>query len=160
MFKKFFAVMLIAGLTVSAFAADIVALDLNFYSEEETSVKTAGELPEGIVMNRRIRFRNPALHGFAYPVRIDLGKTKTIDLTFNVTGNGAISPSLHGYSADDNGKVVKKLKFKCTALEFCGEPSSRPLPFLVEQWTNMLPWGIRVSDGDTVTIKATFETVE
>ena len=160
MFRKLFAAMLIFGAAVSAFAADIVALDLNFYSTVETSIKAAGELPPGVFMNGRIRFSNPRLNGFAYPVRIDLGKTKTIDLTFTVSGKGVISPSLHGYFTDRDGKVGGKLRFKCTALEFCGRPAGVKLPFVVEKWTNMLPKGVAVADGETITLKATFENVE
>lgn len=163
MFKKFFAVtLLVACGAVSAFAANIIAMDLNFYTKDGGTVKPAGKLPDGVYMNRKIRFSNPKIKGFAYPVRIDFDKVKSVELKFVVSaGSGKLAPSLCGIVLDPDGKMIGKFTFKCTKLEFCDEDSPRQLPMVIEKWINMFPpWGVPVTEGDTVTVKATFEKVE
>ena len=90
----------------------------------------------------------------------DIAKVQSVDLKFTVTGSGRISPSLSGYTSGAKGKATGKFVYKCTAFEFCDEPSAVKLPFVVTKWKNMLPKGIDVTDGETVTIKATFEKAE
>ena len=154
MFKKFFAAMvLVAGATVAVSAAEIYSLDLNFYSTDGGTVKVVGKLPAGVVMNKRIRFSNPALKGFAYPLRIDFNKNRTLKLTFVVTsGSGRIAPSLSAPKTR-SGKLV----YKCTKFVFCDEPTPRKLPLKVVKWVNMYPRCVDVTEGDTVTVVAEFE---
>ena len=141
---------------VSVSAASIVSFQLNFYCEGG-EVKPVGKQSPGVRFGKRVRFRNPQLIGFAYPVEIDLDKTNTLEATLVVTrGIGRIVPSLSGRFSDSRGKRLDS-KFVCTGFEFCGEPSSKKMPFTVTKWTNMLPAGIVVSEGETVTIKATFK---
>ena len=159
MFKKLFAAaLLVCGGAVSA--AEVVALDLNFYSTGPISVKPVGKLPPGVTLGKPIKYRNPQLKGLAFPVRIDLGKTKKVDIKLTVSGDAKICPSLNGSVTGAKGKRIRQLKFKCTALEFCDEPSTLKLPRVIEKWTNMLPRGIEVTDGETITVKAAFEKAE
>lgn len=163
MFRKLFAVMLLAACgALSAAAADIIALDLNFYTRDGGTVKVVGKLPDGVTMGRKIRFSNPKLKGFAYPVRIDFAKVKSIDLKFIVSaGSGKLAPSLCGIVVDAEGKMTGKFVFKCTKLEFADEESPLKLPMTIQKWINMFPpWGVPVSEGDLVTVKATFESAE
>ena len=154
MFKKLFAAMvLVAGAAVAVSAAEIYSLDLNFYSTDGGTVKVVGKLPPGVVMNKRTRFSNPALKGFAYPLRIDFNKNRTLKLTFAVTsGSGRIAPSLSAPKTK-SGKLV----YKCTKFVFCDEPTPRKLPLKVVKWVNMYPRCVDVTEGDTVTIVAEFE---
>lgn len=163
MFKKSIAAMLLVFCgTVTAFAANVIDMDLNFYTKDGGTVKAVGKLPDGVTMGRKIRFSNPKLKGFAYRVRIDFDKVKSVDLKFVVSaGSGKIAPSLCGSVIDANGKETGKFVFKCTKLEFCDEDSPLKLPFTVEKWVNMFPpWGVPVTEGDAVTVKASFESAE
>ena len=163
MFRKFFvAMLLVAGGAVSAFAANVIAMDLNFYTKDGGTVKPVGELPAGVTMGRKIRFSNPKLKGFAYPVRIDFDKVKSIELKFVVSaGSGKLAPSLFGMVTDAEGKMTGKFVFRCTKLEFADEDSPRDLPMTIEKWINMFPpWGVPVTEGDIITVKATFESAE
>ena len=159
MFKKLFAALLLVFCgAAGSFAADVIALDLNFYSNNGAVVETVGTLPEGVRMNPRIRFSNPKIKGFAYPVRIDFDKARTVKLRFVVTeGSGRIAPSLCGVTRLPDGKYAN-FTFKCTKLEFGDEPARVKLPFTVTKWVNMMPpWGITVEKGDILTLVAEFE---
>lgn len=163
MFGRFFAVMLlVAGAAVSAVAANVIAMDLNFYTRDGGTVKPVGKLPDGVTLGKRIRFSNPKIKGFAYPVRIDFDKVRTVDLKFVVSsGNGKIAPSLCGMVTRPDGSMCGKFLFKCTKLEFCGEEARRELPLTVNSWINMFPpWGVPVTEGDVVTVRATFDAAE
>ena len=158
MFKKFFAALVLAGCGAfsAAAAPNIISLDLNFYSTDGGAVKVVGKLPSGVVMNKRTRFSNPALKGFAYPLRINFDKNKTLKLTFVVTaGSGRIAPSLSAPKTK-SGKLV----YKCTKFVFCDEPTRRKLPITVTKWINMYPPCVEVTEGDTVTIVAEFAKAE
>ena len=160
MFKRFFAaLLLIAGAAASA--AEIIALDLNFYSTDGGAVKPVGKLPAGVVMQKRKNYSNPALKGFAYPVRIDFDKVKSVKLEFVVvSGSGRIAPSLSGYLTKPNGKRGGKFVYKCTRFVFCDEPTPRKLPFTVAKWTNMYPRCVEVTEGDTVTLQIDFAAAD
>lgn len=160
MLKKLFAAaLLIAG--ISASAANIISLDLNFYSTDGGTVKVAGKLPPGVTMQKRKNFSNPALKGFAYPIRINFDKVKTVELKFVVvSGSGKIAPSLSGYTTKANGKRSGQFVYKCTKFEFCDEPTTRQLPLKVVKWINMLPRNVEVTEGDTVTVIATFDAAD
>ena len=152
MFKKFFAALLfVAGAGLSA--AEIISLDLNFYSTDGGTLRAVGKLPSGVVMRKRVRFSNPELKGFAYPLRIDFGKNKVLKLTFVVTsGSGRIAPSL-STPKTKSGKLV----YKCTKFVFCDEPTPRKLPLKVEKWINMYPRCVDVTEGEIITVVAEFE---
>ena len=152
MFKKFFAaLLLVAGAGLSA--AEIISLDLNFYSTDGGTLRAVGKLPSGVVMRKRVRFSNPELKGFAYPLRIDFGKNKVLKLTFVVTsGSGRIAPSLSAPKTK-SGKLV----YKCTKFVFCDEPTPRKLPLKVEKWINMYPRCVDVTEGEIITVVAEFE---
>lgn len=152
MFRKFFAaLLLVAGAGLSA--AEIIPLDLNFYSTDGGTVKAVGKLPPGVVMKKRVRFSNPELKGFAYPLRIDINRNKTLKLVFVVTaGSGRIAPSL-STARTKSGKLV----YKCTKFVFCDEPTPRKLPFKVEKWSNMYQRCVDVTEGEVITIVAEFE---
>ncbi len=160
MFKKLLAaILLFAG--VAASAGRIIALDLNYYGPEGFSIKPAGKLPPGVVMKKRKNYSNPALVGFAYPIRINFDKVKSVELKFVVTsGGGRIAPSLNGYATNPKGKRSGPFVFKCTKFEFCDEPTTRKLPHTVKKWINMLPRNVEVTEGDTLTLVATFEDAE
>ena len=163
MFGKTLVTLLLAVCgTVAASAANIIAMDLNFYSNNGGVLDTVGKLPDGVRMDERIRFSNPKLKGFAYPVRIDFDKNKSIELRFVViSGSGRLAPSLCGHFTRPDGKVGGKFVFKCTRMEFCDEPTKKPLPFTVEKWVNMFPpWGVTVTKGDIITVRAEFEAVK
>ena len=157
MFGKFFAALLLVGATVAVGAAEIISLDLNFYTEEDSSVKVVGKLPPGVTMPKRVKFSNPKLKGYAYRIRINLAKAKSVDLKFVVTGRGRICPSLSGCTSGAKGKATGKFTYTCTKFDFCDEPTTRKLPFRVVKWTNMYPRGIDVSDGEVITVVAEFE---
>ena len=156
---------IIVGLTalcvaVSAGAASIVSFHFNFYCEGG-ELELLGTPSPGVKFGKKIRFRNPALVGHAFPVEIDLDKTREMEVTLVVTsGSGRIVPSLSGRIRDPRSKKTRPLKFVCTKFEFCGEPPAKKLPFTVAKWTNMLPAGVIVTEGETVTIKASFEKAE
>ena len=76
------------------------------------------------------------------------------------SGSGRICPSLSGHTVNAKGRSTGQFVFKCTRFEFCDEPPAVKLPFVVGKWKNMLPRGIDVSDGETVTLKASFEKAE
>jgi len=158
--KLFAAALLAAGAAVCVRAAEIVSIDLNYYSTEPISVKVVGKLPKGVTMPKPIKFRDPKLKGLAFRIRVDLAKAQSIDLKFVVSGSGRICPSLSGYTSNAKGKASGKFVYKCTAFEFCDEPPAVKLPFTVVKWKNMLPRGVDVTDGETVTIKATFERAD
>jgi len=154
MFRKFFAVLTLTLCgAAGSFAADIVSLDLNFYSTDGGTVKAVGKLPPGVVMRKRVHFLKPELKGFAYPLRIDINKNKVLKLKFVVTsGSGRIVPSLSA-PRTKSGKLI----YKCTKFVFCDEPTTRKLPLTVEKWITIYPRGIDVTEGEIITIVAEFE---
>ncbi|MBQ6353057.1 MAG: hypothetical protein IJJ28_07310 [Lentisphaeria bacterium] len=146
-----------AAVTVSA--ASIVSFQLNYYCEGG-EVKLLKAPSPGVKLEKRLTFRNPKLIGFAYPVEIDLDKTTEMEATLVVTrGSGRIVPSLSGRHTGPRAKRGP-FTFVCTGFEFCGEPAAKKLPFTVTKWTNMLPAGVFVTEGETITIKASFKKVK
>ncbi len=152
--------MLLAGafsrlVSAGAFAADVLAMSLNFH-DNDGNITVAGELPAGVMMAKRIRFSNKKLKGYAYPVMIEIDRVPTVDLTFKITGQGEFVVSVNPEIWKD-GKIASRMKVKCTEFVLNGKPrKAGPLTF--EKW---FPAGkIKVKDGDMVTIKATFEKVE
>ena len=158
MFCKFAAGFFAVVLAVAASAADIVSYQLNFYCAEG-EVKLVKASSPAVKLKKMVRFRNPELIGHAFPVEFDLNETDTIEVTLVVTrGGGKIVPSLSGRAM--KGKKSRPLTFVCTEFDYCGEPSAKKLPFTVTKWTNMLPAGVIVTEGDTITIRAKFKKAE
>ena len=151
--------MLLAGVlalmvSAGAFAADVLAMSLNFY-DDNGNITVAGDMPAG-VMKKRIPFSNKKLKGFAYPVVIEIDRTPSVDLSFKIEGSGeflvSVNPVIY-----EGSKIVSSMKVKCTQFVLNGK-SRKAIPFTFDKW---FPAGkIKVKDGDTVTIKATFEKVE
>jgi hypothetical protein len=160
MFRKFFAATLLAGAALCAAAAEIISIDLNYYSTEPISVRPEGKLPRGVTMVKPVKFRDPKFKGLAFRIRVDIAKAQSVNLKFTVSGSGRICPSLSGHTVNAKGRSTGQFVFKCTRFEFCDEPPAVKLPFVVGKWKNMLPRGIDVSDGETVTLKASFEKAE
>ena len=160
MFRKLAAGFFAAVLAVAASAADIVSYQLNFYCMEG-EVKLLKASSPAVKLKKKVRFRNPELIGHAFPVEFDLNETDTIEVTLVVTrGGGKIVPSLSGRRIVKGSKKSKPLTFVCTEFDYCGEPSAKKLPFTVTKWTNMLPAGVIVTEGDTITIRAKFRKSE
>lgn len=159
MFCKFAAGFFAVMLAVAASAAEIISYQLNFYSADG-DLKLQGKPSAGVKLKKKIRFRNPELIGHAFPLEIDLNETDTIEATVVITsGSGKIVPSLSARGTK-SGRGGRFSSFVCTEFDYCGEPSAKKLPFTVTKWTNMLPAGVIVSEGDTVTIRAKFERVK
>ena len=152
--------MLLAGavsllVSAGAFAADVLAMSLNFY-DNDGNVTVAGELPEGVMMKKKIPFSNKKLKGFAYPVVIEIDRAPSIDLSFKIAGSGEFVVSVNPVIWEGS-KIVSTMKVKCTEFVLNGKPR-KAVPFTFDKW---FPAGkIKVKDGDTVTIKATFAKVE
>ena len=156
MFKK----MLLVGVcalmaSVEAFAADTLAMSLNFY-DNDGNVTVVSELPAGVMMKKRIRFSNKKLPGYAYPLHIEIDRTPSVDLSFKVTGHGEFVVSVNPVIWVGN-KIVSTMKVKCTEFVLNGKPRT-VLPVTFDKWTAI--GKVKVKDGDIVTIKATFEKVE
>ena len=158
MFKK----MLLAGLfaflaSTGVFAADALWMSLNFYSEEG-KVTPVGEFPAGVTMAKPIKFAAKTnLKGHAWPVRIELDQAPSVELQFKIEGSGVLAVSVNPIIWE-NGKIVSRKKVKCTDFVLNGKPTKK-LPFIFDKWVHAAE-KINVADGDTVTIKATFEKVE
>ena len=158
MFKK----MLLAGVfaflaSAGAFAADALWMSLNFYSDEG-KVTPVGELPAGVTMSKPIKFAaKTKLKGYAWPVRIEIDRTPSIELQFKVEGSGPLAVSVNPV-VWERGKAVSRMKVKCTEFVLNGNPTKK-IPFTFDKWVHAAD-KINVADGDTVTIKATFEKVE
>ena len=156
MFKK----MLLVGVcalmaSVEAFAADTLAMSLNFY-DNDGNVTVVSELPAGVMMKKRIRFSNKKLKGYAYPVSIEIDRAPSVDMSFKIEGAGEFVVSVNPVIWE-GGKIVSTMKVKCTEFVLNGKPR-KAIPFTFDKW---FPAGkIKVKDGDIVTIKAKFEKVE
>ena len=156
MFKK----MLLAGVlallvSVGAFAADVLAMSLNFY-DNDGNVAVVDELPAGVMMKKRIRFSNKKLPGYAYPLYIEIDRAPSVDMSFKIIGQGEFVVSVNPVIWSGN-KIVSTMKVKCTDFVLNGKPRT-VLPVTFDKWTAI--GKINVKDGDIVTIKATFEKVE
>ena len=156
MFRK----ILLAGVcalmfSAGAFAADVLAMSLNFH-DDDGNITVAGDLPAGVMMKKRIRFSNEKLKGYAYPLAIEIDRAPSVDLTFKITGQGEFVVSVNPIIWE-GGKEVSRMKVKCTEFVLNGKPRKAGA-FTFEKW---FPAGkLKVKDGDMVTIKATFEKVE
>ena len=152
--------MLLAGavsllVSAGAFAADVLAMSLNFH-DDNGSVTPAGDFPAGVMMKKKIPFSNKKLKGFAYPLAIEIDRAPSVDLSFKISGSGEFVVSVNPVIWE-GGKIVSTMKVKCTEFVLNGK-ARKAVPFTFDKW---FPAGkIKVKDGDIVTIKATFEKVE
>ena len=159
MFKK----ILLAGvfafvLSAAAFAADTLGMSLNFYSSEG-KITPVGEFPAGVTMGKPIKFpARSKLKGFAWPVLIEIDRAPSIELTFKIKGSGELVVSVNPEIWRAGQGIVSRMTVKCTEFVLDGRPSKN-VPFTFSKWTKAAR-GIMVEDGDTITIKATFEKVE
>ncbi len=139
---------------VGAFAADIVNLSFNFYSGGEIVLE--GKAPEGVTICRKIRFHDPKLFGYAFPLQINLDKTKSVELTFKVKGGEGKMEASVSPSAFKNGKKQPAPTIKCT--EFILNDEEVETPFTFKKWKGVKK--VMLEDGDTITVKATFEAAK
>ena len=115
MFRK----ILLAGVcalmfSAGAFAADVLAMSLNFH-DDDGNITVAGDLPAGVMMKKRIRFSNKKLTGYAYPLAIEIDRAPSVDLTFKITGQGEFVVSVNPIIWE-GGKEVSRMKAKTTPL--------------------------------------------
>ena len=159
MFKK----ILLAGLfafvaSVGAFAADALGMSLNFYSDTG-KITPVGDFPAGVLMGKPIKFpAKSKLKGYAWPVLIEIDRAPSIELTFKIKGSGELVVSVNPEIWVAGKGVVSRMTVKCTEFVLDGRPNKK-VPFTFKKWTKASR-GIMVEDGDTITIKATFEKVE
>ena len=142
--------------SVGAFAADVLAMSLNFH-DNDGNVTVASDLPAGVMMKKRIRFSNKKLKGYAYPLHIEIDRAPSVELSFKITGQGDFVVSVNPVIWE-GGKITSQMKVKCTEFVLNGKPRKN-IPFTFDKWTAAAD-KIKVKDGDIVTVKATFEKVE
>lgn len=160
MFKK----MLLAGLfafaaCAGAFAADVLGMSLNFYSDDG-KIAPVGEFPAGVKMGKPIKFpAKSKLKGYAWPVLIEIDKTPEINLEFKVEGSGELVVSLNPEIWVAGKGIVSRMTVKCIKFVLNGRPNKK-VPFTFSKWTKATARGIQVEDGDTISIKAEFVKME
>ena len=144
--------------SVGAFAADSLGMSLNFYSDKG-KITPVGEFPAGVLMGKPIKFpAKSKLKGYAWPVLIEIDRAPSIELTFKIKGSGELVVSVNPEIWVAGKGVVSRMTVKCTEFVLDGRPNKK-VPFTFSKWTKASR-GIMVEDGDTITIKATFEKVE
>ena len=157
MFRKFL-LGLVCALTVSAgaFAGERVAISINFY-DDNGDITPVREFPAGVTWQKRIRFSNRRLKGFAYPIHIDLGRASGVDQVFRIKGTGRLLVSVN-CGAGIAGRPDGALKIRCLKF-FLNGVSGKKTPFVFSGWT-VASNQISVKDGDIITIRAEFEKAE
>ena len=152
--KLLFAGVLSLLACAGAFAAEFVTISFNFYSGGE--IVLDGEVPKGVTIGRKIRFHNPKLFGYAFPLEINLDKVKSVDLKFKVKGGEGKMEASVSCRAVKDGKKQPAPTIKCT--EFVLNDEEVATPFTFKKWTGVKK--VMLEDGDTITVKATFEAVK
>ena len=153
--KKLMVLAVLCSAFFAASAADIVVIDLNFYQPDGV-ITVEGELPDGVTMPPKIRFKNPKLKGHAFRLNVNLDKTRSIDVKLKVKGAGWIDPSVS--CRPEPARTGWEIE--CTEFEFCGEASDI-VPLTFKKWTslgNKPPFV--AEDGETLTVKAKFKVVK
>ena len=89
---------------------------------------------------------------------IEIDKAPEINLEFKVEGSGELVVSLNPEIWVAGKGIVSRMTVKCIKFVLNGRPNKK-VPFTFSKWTKAAS-GIMVEDGDTITIKATFEKVE
>ena len=152
--KTLFAGALTLFFSAAAFATDIVNLSFNFYSAGEIVLE--GKAPAGVTICRKIRFHNPKLFGYAFPLQINLDKTTSVDLKLKVKGGSGKMEVSVSPSAFKNGKKQPAPTLECIEFELNEEPVDTPFTF--KKWKGVKT--IMLEDGDTITVKATFKSTK
>ena len=159
MFKKILLIGVFAFMaSICTFAADVLGMSLNFYCNEG-KITPVGEFPAGVTMGNPIKFPTKSkLKGYAWPALIEIDRAPSIELQFKIEGNGELVVSVNPEIWRAGQGIVSRMTVKCTEFVLNGRPN-RNVPFTFRKWTKAAR-GIMVEDGDTITIKATFEKVE
>ena len=135
-------------------AAEFATISFNFYSGGEIVLE--GEAPQGVTIGRKIRFHNPKLFGYAFPMEIDLSKTQSVDMKFKVKGGEGKMEASVSCRAVKGGRKQPAPTIKCT--EFVLNDEEVATPFTFKKWKGVKK--VVLEDGDTITVKATFEVVK
>ena len=152
--KKLLLAGILSAACFGAFAAEIATISFNFYSDGVIALD--GKAPAGVTICRKIRFHDPKLHGFAFPLEINLDKTKSVDLKFKVKGGSGKMQVSVNCAAVKNGKKQPAPTLECT--EFVLNDEEVATPFTITRWKGV-KW-VALEDGDTITVKATFAVVK
>lgn len=153
-------------ISVGAFAADTLAMSLNFYSAKGV-IAPEGEFPAGVLMGKPIKFpAKSKLPGYAWPLAIEIDRAPSIELQFKVKGSGNLVVSLNPEIWRKGEGIVSRMTVKCTEFTMNVKPKRQKAftfglqePLTFSKWTKATR-EIMVEDGDVITIKATFEKVE
>ena len=152
--KLFFAGMLSLLACASGLATEIASISFNFYSAGEIVLE--GEAPEGVTICPKIRFHNPKLFGYAFPLEVNLEKTRSVELTFKVKGGSGKMEASVNCRAFSGKKRLPAPTLRCTEFVLNGEDVATP--FTIKKWKGVKT--IMLEDGDTITIRASFEVVK
>ena len=153
--KKLLVAVLFCVAAFAVSAADWVEIDFNFYNPDGV-ITVEGKLPDGVTFGRKIRFHNPKLKGNAFPIRVNLEKTQSVDLKFKVKGEGKIIPSVCGITDPKRAGW----EIECLEFEFCGEASDKT-PFTFKKWTSVgTKPPFNAEDGEIITVKAKFKLIK
>lgn len=137
-----------------AFAAEFASISFNFYSGGV--IVPEGKVPAGVTVCKKIRFHNPKLFGYAHPIEINLDKTKSVKMKFKVKGgSGRVVVSVNCKKVE-KGKKSAATTLKCK--EFILDEEEAETPFTFSKWKAVKE--IKVEDGDTITLEASFEPAE
>lgn len=146
MFKKsFLAAVMSFAFAAASFAAETVALDLNYYCRG--NLKLLNTLPEGVTMGARRDYSNKKFAGMClYTVRIDVSKAQEFELELEVVDTGdKASAKLNPSLAPAKGLVID-----CREFSVNGKPAVRQ-PRKIAKWTGMT--SVMVKKGDKIAIK-------
>ena len=107
--KVLFASLLSLLMCAGALATEVATISFNFYSGGEIVLE--GKAPEGVTICPKIRFHNPKLFGYAFPLEVNLEKTKSVELTFKVKGgSGKMEASVNCRAFKGKKKLILQLK--------------------------------------------------
>ena len=146
MFKKsFFIAAALLVFAAASFAAETVALDLNYYCLG--NLKLLNELPEGVTMGPKRNYSNKKFAGMClYTIRIDVSKAQEFELDLEVVDTGdKASAKLNPSLAPSKGLVVECLKFDVNGKSAIRQPRK------ITKWTGMS--SVMVKKGQKITIK-------
>ena len=152
--KVLFASLLSLLMCAGALATEVATISFNFYSGGEIVLE--GKAPAGVTICRKIRFHNPKLFGYAFPLEVNLDKTKSVELTFKVKGGSGKMEASVNCRAFNGRKKLPAPTLRCT--EFVLNDEEVATPFTIKKWKGVKT--VMLEDGDTITVKATFEVVK
>ena len=136
-------------------ATDVAVISFNFSSDGVIVLE--GKAPAGVTICPKIRFHNPKLRGYAFPLEINLDKTKSVNLTFKVKGGSGKMVTSTNCRAFSGKKKLPAPTLKCT--EFVLDDEEVATPFTIKKWKAVKTIE-HLEDGDTFTVKATFESTK